>query len=127
MAVFSVGEKDKPQTKKDMELLMSELANRTFEGISRQLFDQFATPTLENICSLSPMELANLAEAMVNLTSLHRQFTHEEATVGGPTDVALISKGDGFIWVKRKHYFQPELNHHFFRNYFRRCENEPKE
>ena len=26
-----------------------------------------------------------------------------------------ISKGDGFIWIKRKHYFQPELNADFFR------------
>ncbi|HEY9669692.1 MAG TPA: hypothetical protein V6C91_22960 [Coleofasciculaceae cyanobacterium] len=34
-------------------------------------------------------------------------------------DVAVISKGDGFIWIKRKHYFKPELNHQFFNNYFR--------
>jgi hypothetical protein len=24
--------------------------------------------------------------------------------------VAVISRGDGFVWVKRKHYFPPELN-----------------
>jgi hypothetical protein len=40
-------------------------------------------------------------------------------TVGGPIDVAVISKGDGFIWIKRKHYFKPELNPHFFKNNFR--------
>jgi hypothetical protein len=40
-------------------------------------------------------------------------------TVGGPIDVAVISKGDGFVWIKRKHYFVPELNHHFFANYFK--------
>ena len=37
-------------------------------------------------------------------------------TVGGPIDVALISKGDGLIWIKRKHYFAPELNQQFFHN-----------
>jgi len=26
-------------------------------------------------------------------------------TVAGPIDVAIISKGDGLIWIKRKHYF----------------------
>ena len=43
----------------------------------------------------------------------------EEETVGGPIDVAVISKGDGFIWIKRKHYFQRELNQQFFANYYR--------
>ena len=40
-------------------------------------------------------------------------------TVGGPIDVAVISKADGFIWIKRKHYFSKELNPHFVANYFR--------
>lgn len=42
------------------------------------------------------------------------------ATVGGPIDVAIISKGDGFIWIKRKHYFKKELNPQFFEGYFNR-------
>lgn len=33
-------------------------------------------------------------------------------------DVAVISKGDGFIWIDRKQYFRPELNDHFFQNYY---------
>jgi hypothetical protein len=41
----------------------------------------------------------------------------EDETVGGPIDVAVISKGDGLIWIKRKHYFSPELNRQFFVNY----------
>lgn len=35
-------------------------------------------------------------------------------TVGGPIDVVVISKGDGLVWIKRKHYFLPELNHRYF-------------
>ena len=42
----------------------------------------------------------------------------DSETVGGPVDVAVISKGDGFIWIDRKHYFRKELNDHFFRNYY---------
>ncbi len=34
-------------------------------------------------------------------------------SVGGPIDVAVISKADGFIWIKRKHYFDPALNPRF--------------
>jgi len=44
----------------------------------------------------------------------------EAETVGGPIDVAVISKGDGFIWINRKHYFARELNPPFFANYYRK-------
>lgn len=60
-----------------------------------------------------------MAEALVNLTSFKRHVSKESETVGGPTDVAIISKTDGFIWIKRKHYFDGNLNRHFLKNYFR--------
>jgi hypothetical protein len=44
--------------------------------------------------------------------------------VGGPIDVAVISRGDGFIWIKRKHYFSPELNPQFAANYYREVESD---
>lgn len=37
--------------------------------------------------------------------------------VGDIVDVAVISKKDGFVWIKRKHYFNSELNPQFFRRY----------
>lgn len=54
----------------------------------------------------------------MNLTSMKRRVSADKETVGGPIDVAVISKGDGFIWIKRKHYFKNELNPHFCANYF---------
>ena len=42
------------------------------------------------------------------------RITSEEESVGGPVDVAVITKGDGFVWLKRKHYFSAELNPHYF-------------
>ena len=59
-----------------------------------------------------------MAETLVNLTSFRQRVSPDAETVGGPVDVAIISRGDGFIWIKRKHYFQAELNHQFFNNYF---------
>lgn len=35
------------------------------------------------------------------------------------TAFTAASKGDGFIWIKRKHYFQPELKQSFILNYLR--------
>ena len=64
-------------------------------------------------------ELASMAEAFVNLTSIKRKMSLDVETVGGPIDVAVISKGDGFVWIRRKHYFEPKLNPQFVENYFR--------
>jgi len=48
----------------------------------------------------------------------------ETDTVALPIDVAVISKGDGLVWIKRKHYFNRDLNHQFFSNYHRKDEAE---
>jgi len=58
-----------------------------------------------------------MAEALVNITSLKRKVSTDQDTVGGPTDVAIISKVDGFVWIKRKHYFGIDLNPHFSKKY----------
>ena len=63
---------------------------------------------------LSKEDIAELAEALVHLTQLKLKVSPEPETVGGPIDVAVISKGDGLIWIKRKHYFEPELNPRYF-------------
>lgn len=80
--------------------------------------DHFVSPVTNIITSIPKSELAIMAETLVNLTSFKLKMTDEEETVGGPIDVAIISKGDGFVWIKRKHYFKPELNPQFFENYF---------
>jgi hypothetical protein len=76
-------------------------------------------PILQAVAALPKDELAAMAESLVNLTSFKRKVSLQAETVGGPIDVAVISKGDGFVWIKRKHYFKPELNQAFFSNYYR--------
>lgn len=48
---------------------------------------------------------------------MQKRVRPELETVGGPVDVAVISKGDGFIWLKRKHYFDDRLNQAFRMKY----------
>ena len=71
-------------------------------------------PIMSIVELLPKEEIAEMAEALVNLTSFKRRVTPEAETVGGPIDVAVISKGDGLVWIKRKHYFAPELNPRYF-------------
>ena len=72
--------------------------------------EQFISPILESLNHLPKSELAGMAEALVNLTALKRRVSDEMETVSGPIDVAVISKGDGFVWIRRQHYFDPDLN-----------------
>jgi hypothetical protein len=75
---------------------------------------QYIEPVLTVMSILPKDELAQMAEALVNLTSFKRRVSTDAETVGGPVDVALISRGDGFIWIKRKLYFDASLNPRYF-------------
>ncbi len=75
---------------------------------------QYIEPVLTVMSMLPKDELAQMAEALVNLTSFKRKVSTDAETVGGPIDVALISRGDGFIWIKRKLYFDAALNPRYF-------------
>jgi hypothetical protein len=53
--------------------------------------------------ALPRQELARMADALVSLTAFLMQMAaDQEETVGGPLDVALLSKGEGFVWIKHK-------------------------
>ena len=82
---------------------------------------------IKEIENLPHTELAQVASTLVNLNSFQQRMSPELETVGGPVDVAVISKGDGFIWIERKHYFRKELNEHFFQNYFYNSSSEESE
>ena len=62
-------------------------------------------------------ELAHMAQSLISLTSLQRRVSHDVETVGGAIDVAVISKGDGFVWIDRKHYFSADKNLRFVSGY----------
>ena len=92
----------------------------TYHSYLRGYIQHFhVAPILDAVAALPIDELGAMAETLVNLTSFKRRVTLDAETVGGPIDVAVISKGDGLVWTRRKHYFDPTLNHHFFANYFR--------
>jgi hypothetical protein len=111
----------------DRKLLKAKLkkvSNEIFKNYLAKMQDyrwkNYVYPVTNVVTMLPKDELAAMAESLVNLTSFKRKVTMESETVGGPIDVAVISKGDGFVWIKRKHYFKPELNPQFFENYYRK-------
>jgi len=94
------------------------------KDLNQHIHNKHISPVLSMVRVLPKDELAAMAESLVSLTAFKRRMTDSLETVGGPIDVAVISKGDGLVWVKRKHYFPAELNQHFFSNYFRGIKDE---
>lgn len=52
----------------------------------------------------------DLAEFLVDLTKGYVRFLPGHDTVGGATDIAVVTKYEGFKWVRRKHYYPTNLN-----------------
>jgi hypothetical protein len=93
---------------------------REFRELNQQIKrENHINPLMNAVSNLAKEDLSEMAESLIYLTYLKRRITFAEESVGGPVDVAVISKGDGFVWIKRKHYFSPELNQHFFDNYYK--------
>jgi hypothetical protein len=60
-------------------------------------------PFMQAVSALPRQDLAKLAETLVDLTAfMLRMSADSQETVGGPVDVAVLSKADGFTWVKHK-------------------------
>lgn len=113
---FSLGMKDHVQAQ------MANVTDKIIQHMNDIAGQNYMWPIIQSVASLPIEELALLAESMINITSLRRKVAMDRniGTVGGPIDVAIISKGDGFIWLKRKHYFDPQYNPQYFYSHFER-------
>jgi len=63
---------------------------------------------------LSKDELADLVETLITIESVKKRITSPVESVAGPVDVAVISKSEGLVWIKRKHYFEADRNFEYF-------------
>lgn len=83
--------------------------------------EQITRPLVNILVHMGKEDMAEMAESLVSITSLKRKFTmnSSDESVGGPVDVAIITKGDGFIWLKRKNYFDFNLNRGFIDQYYK--------
>jgi hypothetical protein len=52
----------------------------------------------------------DLVQYLAEVTVGYVRFSSGAPTVAPPIDLAAITKHEGFRWVRRKHYYAPELN-----------------
>lgn len=105
---------EKLTIKRDLEAYGRRLIREFRSNMDEFTTDYFADPTIHAVGQLAKSELALMAESLVHLTSLKRKVSQDPETVAEPIDVAVITKGDGFVWIKRKHYFEANINPQYF-------------
>ncbi|PTE10071.1 hypothetical protein [Mesorhizobium helmanticense] len=95
----------------EMGGLLGDLIASQFESkFAANLRTEFERKFKETIALMPKQDLIELAEALVSITAIERKASDDAGTVGGPIDVALITRAEGFVWIKRKHHFKADLN-----------------
>lgn len=111
-------DQEKEKALNTLSPVATSLYNEYHTKIKEFIGNDYITPILQSIQNLSKDELAVVAESLVKITSLKKKISIGDKTVGGAIDVAVISKGDGLVWIDRKHYFDGNKNPHFLAKYY---------
>lgn len=96
-----------------VEQVVNSQVSKFMDGWIRDVSQAHLIPLLDIVGGLSLEELGELADTLVMLESLKEKVTYRTQSVGGPVDVALITKSEGLVWIKRKLYFDASLNHRY--------------
>ncbi len=115
--VKGIGDKLSAEIATAVEEHVESTKKHYFQTAGRAIKHSFFATIEEMVQFMPKQEMAELAEALVNITTLKRRVSQEQETVGGPIDVAVISRHEGFVWVKRKHYFPGDLNPRFLKRF----------
>ena len=90
--------------RKALKVEAKQRATEFLKHAAHWMKEEHSDPILYVVEHLPKQELADMAEALVSITSLKRRISPDQEDVGGPIDVAAISKGDGFQWARGKHF-----------------------
>ena len=60
--------------------------------------------------SMPVQDAINLADFLVHVSKEYSAFMPGANIVGGDTDIATVTRHEGFKWIKRKHYYPENLN-----------------
>lgn len=75
-----------------------------YQSVRDQLNPQMVT------AAMPIQDAIELAEFLVHATIQIVRFSPGNPTVGGPIEIATITKHEDFKWVQRKHFFETRLN-----------------
>lgn len=89
-------------------LVAAGLPQETVDPLLEQVRQRIQTPLVHSAMPIQ--DAINLADFLVDLTKRYFAFLPEANIVGGATDIATVTKHEGFKWIRRKHYYSSDLN-----------------
>ena len=84
------------------------LPSEEVDSITSKLRERTLTPLVDS--SMPVQDAINLADFLVDVTKRYFAFLPGADIVGGETDIATVTKYEGFKWIRRKHYYPASLN-----------------
>lgn len=76
---------------------------RDYEGkMDKFVDDTYVNGIIDAVESFNIEDMASMAENLISITNLQRHFSSSEESVGGPVEVAVITRSGGFKWIKHK-------------------------
>lgn len=93
------------EQKKKLKAELKKCEKQISDAVYEEIQSDNVQPIIDSVKLIALPEMAFLAESLVNITTLKRTYALDgkQQTVGGPTDVAVLSKAGGFSWIKQKH------------------------
>jgi hypothetical protein len=73
-----------------------------------EIINQFAAPL--SLPAMPIQDAIDVARFAVETAAKYAKYGMRHETIGGPIDLAAITKHEGFKWVSRKHYYHAEFN-----------------
>ena len=93
-----------------MDVLVNHLglAAEDVQGAAQILREQLMAGMITDAMPIQ--DAIDLSVFMVDVAIKWTRFTPQEETVGGAIEVATLTKHEGFKWVRRKHFYNRDLN-----------------
>ena len=78
---------------------------RQFKQYGKRIQEEERRQWLKALHDYNLQDMAHLAENLIAMTNFERHMTFSQEGVGGPIDLAVITKNNGFTWLNRKSWY----------------------
>ena len=85
-----------------------------FDHVERTMAENYRKKVLATIAQLPKHVMADIVENFIKIASIQSHIRDNDASVGGSVSIAVVTKGDGFVWVNRQSYFEQSKNPQFY-------------
>jgi len=89
-------------------LRKNEIKEEKVQRIMKSVTNSWSTDLISDPMPIQ--DAVDLGKFLIELTKNYFRFKPGAAIVGGPTEIAAITKHEGFKWITRKLYYDKELN-----------------